>query len=187
MKEPHTQQFSYCRVERIQSAGEGSRVCIDFVDLLEPEEGLLLGNTGHGSLLLLSENHSTQTYPARPFRVNAGGVHHYLQLAANKTCYLGELQPGDFVPVWNARSLTQRSISVGRLKIEKRPLLRLDCRLGERAISVTLQDSDSVSLYARSGDRLDVQSLQTGVELLCRPDRAGRHLGQPIEEYIREF
>lgn len=162
-------------------------MCIDFVDLLDPDEGILLGNTGHGFLLLLSENHSTQTYPARPFRVNAGGVHHYLQLDANKTCYLGELQPGDFVPVWSARTQTQRMISVGRLKVEKRPLLRLDCRMGEQAISVTLQDSDSVSMHAVSGGRIDVQSLQAGVELLCRPDRAGRHLGQAIEEYIREF
>lgn len=69
-------QFSYCRVERIQSAGEGSRVCLDFVDVLDPEEGVLVGNTGHGYLLVLSEHAVTPTYPARPFRVNAGAIHH---------------------------------------------------------------------------------------------------------------
>jgi len=70
------------------------RVCIDFVDALTPTEGVFVGNTGYGYLLSLSESVSTDTYPARPFRVNAGEFHQYLLLEGDETCYLNELKSG---------------------------------------------------------------------------------------------
>ena len=47
-------------------------------------------------------------------------------------------------------------------------------------------DSDSVSLYSKEG-RIDAKSLRPGVQVWCAPDQAGRHLGEAIEEYIREL
>lgn len=34
---------------------------------------------------------------ARPFRINAGGVHAYAVMPGDKTCYVGELRSGDEV------------------------------------------------------------------------------------------
>ena len=47
--------FNFCELVAVEPIGEGTRVCLDLVDCLDPEEGVLLGDTGHGYLLVLSE------------------------------------------------------------------------------------------------------------------------------------
>ncbi|GAE94392.1 3,7-dideoxy-D-threo-hepto-2, 6-diulosonate synthase [Gracilibacillus boraciitolerans JCM 21714] len=133
-------------VIRIESIGEGSRVCLDFVDHLEPTEGILLGNTGHGYLFVLAENRTTDTYPARPFRINSGAIHHYVVREEGKTAYLAELKPGDKLTVINGKGGGTRQVALGRVKIEKRPLMRVVTRVANNEVSATLQEADSVHL-----------------------------------------
>jgi 3-dehydroquinate synthase II len=178
--------LNFCEVETIQSIGEGTRVCLDLVDSLEPEEGLLLGDTGHGYLLVLSENQPSATYPARPFRINCGAIHHYLSCEDGKTCYLSELNPEMSVQVVHAETGAARSVPIGRIKMEKRPLLRVIARYGDQRVSATLQDADSVRLLSQDRGAVDVKGLQAGDAVCFFPDEPGRHLGQRIDEVIEE-
>lgn len=182
MKNP----LEFCEIDSIKPIGEGTRVCLDLVDALEPEEGLLLGDTGHGYLLVLSENQTSETYPARPFRINCGALHHYLLGEDEQTCYLSELHPERSVRVVHAGSGECRSVPIGRIKMEKRPLLRVIGRFEGRRVSATLQAADSVRLMSKDRGGVDVQSLQPGDVVCFVPDQPGRHLGQRIEETIEE-
>lgn len=172
------------KVTAIEEQGEGSRVCLDFIDALEADEGVLVGNTGHGYGLLLAESDATETYPPRPFRVNAGALHQYLCLDDERTAYLSDLQPGMKVSVYRPDG-GRREVALGRIKQERRPMLRIVMECDGDEISLTVQNTDSVKLATVSGP-VQALALKPGDVLLCRRDEAGRHLGERIEEYIRE-
>ena len=178
--------FETAKVTKIEAIGAGRRVCLDLIDQLDPLEGVLIGNTGHGYLVALSENRSTDTYPPRPFRINAGAYHHYLLLDEAKTGYLAEMEPGMKVPVWQAGE--SRLVPIGRVKIEKRPFIRIVCQTEKTAqeISVTVQEADSVHMLGADQQAKSVLELAVGDQLICYPDQPGRHLGQKIEEEITE-
>ncbi len=176
--------IEYCDVTHIKPMGEGLRVCIDFVDALAPTEGVFVGDTGYGYLLSLSESVPTTTYPARPFRVNAGAFHQYLLLEEGKTCYLSELKAGDKIPVYSREGM--RVISVGRVKIERRELLQVQCTCGNQVLSSTVQFSDSVRFFGKE-NMVDAKTVEVGDKLVCRHDIPGRHLGKRKEEYIEEI
>ncbi|KAB8137672.1 3-dehydroquinate synthase [Gracilibacillus oryzae] len=173
-------------VVAMESIGEGTRVCLDFVDKLQPTEGILVGNTGHGYLLVLAENRTTDTYPARPFRVNAGAIHQYALTDEGKTSYLAELKPGDQIAVMSAEG-KKRNIAIGRVKMEKRPFLRIVLKSEGAVISATLQDADSVHVLGHDGSEKQVLDLQQGDRIMIVKDQPGRHLGEKIEEEIIEL
>lgn len=64
----------------------------------------------------------SQYINSRPFRVNAGAVHAYVQAPNGKTAYLSELRSGSDVLVADAAGRT-RSAVVGRCKVEVRPMV----------------------------------------------------------------
>lgn len=178
-------QVKEAEVISIESIGVGSRVCIDLIDKLDPIEGVLIGNTGHGYIQVLSENRTTETYPARSFRVNCGAIHQYVSIGENKTTYLAEVKPGLELPIIKNGQI--RKVAVGRVKVEKRKFLRLVCQVDDIHISATLQDSDSVHVVADDGKPKAVIDLKPGDRIQCVPDQPGRHLGEKIEEEITEF
>ncbi|WP_158734938.1 3-dehydroquinate synthase II [Alteribacillus sp. YIM 98480] len=171
-------------VTKIKPAGLGTRVCIDCADLLTPTEGVLVGNTGYGYMLVLSENRSTDTYPPRPFRINAGGLHQYL-FQDNLTVYLSELRGGDSLYIYNGSE--QKEVPVGRVKMEKRELVRVELETEGAHISATLQYADSVSLLNKNHEVVSVKDLKEGDEIFCCIDEPGRHLGKKINEEINEY
>ncbi|WP_407272501.1 3-dehydroquinate synthase II [Radiobacillus sp. PE A8.2] len=171
-------------VIKIEKVGIGTRICIDVVDNLDPLEGALVGNTGHGYLMVLSENRSTKTYPARPFRINCGALHQYIYLGEEQTIYLSEMKPGMRLPIVNKGQA--RMVAVGRVKAEKRELIRVVCKIADKEISATLQASDSVHVLSNKLAQ-SVETLELGDKILCLPDEPGRHLGKKIEEEIWEI
>lgn len=175
---------TYFQIKEVKELGEGMRVCIDFVDVLQPRDGLFIGNTGHGYVKVLSENRQSEGYPARPFRLNAGAFHQYLY-QPEKTIYLAELRPGEEINI--ADGSADRNVSVGRIKIEKRPLVRLTCEKEGHLISATLQQSSSVWLLEKSKGEMPLQDLEPGHFVACLPDKPGRHLGEKVEETIIEY
>ena len=179
-------KFCFCEVELVEPIGEGTRVCLDLADRLEPKEGLLLGDTGHGYLMVLSENQASKTYPPRPFRVNCGAIHHYLFCEDEKTCYLSDLTPEMSVMVVHAGTGARRKVPIGRIKMEQRPLLRVIARHEGQRVSATLQAADSVRLMGENQIVFNVQQLQAGNAVWFLPDQPGRHLGERIEETIKE-
>ena len=179
-------ELAFGEVVGIEQIGEGMRVCLDLADMLDPAEGVCVGDSGHGFLLVLSESQVSATYPARPFRINCGAIHQYLVIGSEQTCYLSELHSEMSVRVVHATTGAVRTVPVGRIKMEKRPLLRVILNYREQRISATLQAADSVRLQTKAGGAMDVQHLQQGAHVRLLADRPGRHLGQRIEEQIYE-
>ncbi|MDQ6969957.1 MAG: 3-dehydroquinate synthase II [Mariprofundus sp.] len=172
-------------VQSMVELGEGTRVCLDFIDALAADEGVLVGNTGHGYALLLSEGMATATYPPRPFRVNAGAIHQYLRLADDKVCYLSDIKAGMLVPVFRSDGRS-RLVALGRVKVEKRPMLRVCLDIAGVPVSVTIQQSDSIR-FAAQEDSISMPKLKVNDAVFCYLDQPGRHIGERIEEYISEY
>ncbi|MFB5663862.1 3-dehydroquinate synthase II [Alteribacillus sp. HJP-4] len=170
-------------VQTVERIGTGSRVCLDFADILTPTEGVFVGNTGDGYVFVLSENRSTETYPPRPFRVNAGAVHQYI-FQDGDTKYLSEMEAGQSLFVYDGEQT--KHLPLGRVKVEKRELLRVVIEAEGKLISATLQDSDSVSLLTSSAEPVPATEVKAGMEIICLIDHPGRHLGKKISEEIFE-
>lgn len=173
----------FMEVTKIEEIGEGMRVCLDFVDILAPSDGVYIGNTGHGYIKVLAENRESEGYPARPFRINVGSFHQYI-FQDGETKYLHEWKAGDEVIITDERE--ERKIPLGRVKMEKRPLMRVECTLGDKLVSATLQKSTSVFVVEEQAGEMPLMDVQQGQKILVLADEPGRHLGEKIDEVIFE-
>lgn len=176
--------WSLVEVATVRPAGLGDRVIVDTTSLLSPEEGLLVGSAAGFLFHVASEAVGSRFSRARPFRVNAGAAHSYVLLSDGTTRYLAELEPGDSVlsAIPNGRS---RSVRVGRLKIERRPLVVVTAHVGEQARTVFLQEAETVRLSGET-DRYATTDLRAGARVYGAALAQGRHLGHPVEETIIE-
>ncbi|HZY69703.1 MAG TPA: 3-dehydroquinate synthase II [Thermoplasmata archaeon] len=171
-------------LQRVEPVGLGDRVLVDTTSMLEPDEGLLVGSAAAFQFLVASEAEGSVHTRPRPFRVNAGAAHLYTPLANRETRYLSELTPGDALPVVRADG-TARSVRVGRLKIERRPLVLIEARVDGRARTVFLQEAETVRLVGPAG-RIPVTELRPGNEVLGVRMAEARHVGVVVEERIDE-
>jgi 3-dehydroquinate synthase II len=171
-------------VRSVRPAGVGDRVLVDTTSLLRPSEGLLVGSAAGFLFHVASEAVGSAFSRPRPFRVNAGAAHSYVLLADGATRYLSELEPGDAVLAAEPRG-PSRSVRVGRVKIERRPLVLVEADDGDRRRTVFLQEAETVRLSAVSG-RVATTDLRVGAELAGVRLPAARHLGTVVEETIEE-
>ena len=178
--------LSTSTVTEVTSFGLGDRVCVDLAGLLAPGEGMLVGSTAAMMALVHGETVPSAFVPTRPFRVNAGAVHQYALLPDGSTCYLSELSPGDEVLIIDAEGNT-RPLHVGRLKVERRPLISVlfSNQKGQEG-RVLLQNAETVRVVDARGTPVSVTALETGMRLISRSDATGRHVGQPIESEVTE-
>lgn len=172
-------------ITRVQPAGLGHRVCVDTLSWLRRGQGMLAGNSSAFTFLVHAETEHNEYVAARPFRINAGAVHAYARLPGDKTCYLGELRAGQEVLVVDAQGQA-RLVTVGRVKVETRPMLLMEARVGDSVGTIFLQNAETIRLTAPDGTPVSVVLLREGDEVLCHTDSAGRHFGMRISEDIRE-
>ncbi len=165
-------------------AGTGDRVIVDTTSLLAPEEGLLVGSQAGFLFHVASEAVGSAFSRPRPFRVNAGAAHSYTLLADGTTRYLAELEANDrllaVIPQGPARA-----VRVGRIKVERRPLVVVRAKDGEGSRTVFLQEAETVRLTSEQG-RVPTTALEVGARLFGVALPAARHLGTAIEEAIEE-
>ena len=173
------------KVKRIKNIEMGDRVCIDTCSSMEPGEGMLIGSQSSALFLIQSESEDNGYVAARPFRVNAGAVHAYIMMPNGSTKYLSELKSGDPVLIVS-RNGSARSSSVGRCKIEKRPMVLLEATDGTSIFSTILQNAETVKVVTPKGS-LSVSELKEGDEILAKTEKGGRHFGMAIEETIKEI
>ncbi|MGI0053799.1 MAG: 3-dehydroquinate synthase II [Thermoplasmata archaeon] len=179
-----TGAWTTVRLSRVEPAGLGDRVLVDTTSLLGPEEGMLVGSSAALLFLVASEAAGSRYTRPRPFRVNAGAAHSYLLLASGETRYLSELVSGEAVLAAHAPG-SVRSVRVGRLKIERRPLLRLEAEDGEARPTLFVQEAETVRLITPDGPRA-VTELARDDALLARRLPPARHLGIAVDESLRE-
>ncbi len=172
------------RVTKVKQVGMGDRVCVDTASLMVPGEGMLIGSQSNGLFLVHSESEESPYVAARPFRVNAGAVHAYIRVG-EKTRYLSELNAGDDVLIINSGGETRPAI-VGRIKIERRPLMLVEAEVEGTKIKTLLQNAETIKLVSADEKPVPVTSLKEGDEVLVYFEAAARHFGIKIEETIIE-
>ena len=173
------------KVVRLEQVGLGDRVCVDTASLLNPGEGMLVGSQGSGLFLVHSETLESEYVASRPFRVNAGAVHAYILAPGMKTRYLSELEAGDVVLAVDSGGIA-REVVVGRVKIEKRPLMLVEVETDGKKFKTLLQNAETVNLVTPQGNPVSVSKLKAGDEILIYAKNIGRHFGMEVEESIIE-
>ncbi|MBN1134574.1 MAG: 3-dehydroquinate synthase II, partial [Methanosarcinaceae archaeon] len=171
-------------VTKVEPLGMGDRVCVDTCNLMSRGEGMLVGSQSNGMFLVNSESEESPYVASRPFRVNAGAVHAYVRVG-NKTRYLSELESGDQVTIVDS-SGNQRTGIVGRVKIERRPLILVEANMNGTVIKTILQNAETIKLVGKDGNPISVAELKKGDEVLVHFEDMARHFGMKVEETIIE-
>lgn len=172
-------------VTNVKPVGSGDRVCIDSSSMLQAGEGMLIGSYSKAMYLIHSESIESEYVASRPFRVNAGPVQAYVMVPGNKTKYLSELETGDEVLAVNNKGKS-RTVIVGRVKIEKRPLILVESEYDGIKIKSLLQNAETIRLVNDKNEAISVSDLKVGDKLKVFIDKGARHFGMSIEETIIE-
>ncbi|TXT63483.1 MAG: 3-dehydroquinate synthase [Promethearchaeota archaeon] len=192
-----TIELTRAEIKGIQKIPESDRVCVDTTSLLRPGEGMLIGSTAMGFALVHAEVFETQFVASRPFRVNAGDVSAYILVPQEdteskevyRTKYLSELKGGERVIVVNTKGRA-RIVSVGRVKIETRPMLRFEMVAEKDGQSVPIncvcQNAETIRLVDPEGDAVSVVNLEVGDKILVHLGPGATHFGTAIKENIIE-
>ncbi|WP_019814464.1 3-dehydroquinate synthase II [Saccharomonospora saliphila] len=179
-------ELAELEVTGIRHVGMGDRACIDTCSYLREDEGILVGSLSKGMILCVSETHPLPYMPTRPFRVNAGAIHSYTLGENGRTNYLSELHAGKKVVAVDVKGRT-RTVTVGRVKIESRPLLAVDAVAKDGTmVNLILQDDWHVRVLGPGGGVFNSTELKPGDILLGHLPTHDRHVGYPIDEFCRE-
>ncbi|ADQ67983.1 3-dehydroquinate synthase [Halogeometricum borinquense DSM 11551] len=176
--------LQWAEVTAVERTGMADRVCVDTGNLMEHDEGMLVGSMGRGLFFVHAETAESPYVASRPFRVNAGAVHAYVRTPEGGTKYLSELKSGDEVQVIDTDGRTREAI-VGRVKIEKRPMFRVEAELDGDRVETLLQNAETIKVQTRDG-RTAVTDLEPGDEVLLYYEDTARHFGEAVEESIIE-
>jgi len=177
--------LSTAEVLDIKSVGMGDRICVDTCTAMTAGQGMLVGNSSSALFLVHSESISNPYVSPRPFRVNAGPVHAYTRVPGGKTRYLSELSAGDPVLIVDFKGNAVEG-TVGRLKIEKRPLMLVKAMVGDKEVTNIVQNAETIRLTDPEGRAVSVVNLTPGDKVLVAIEEGGRHFGIKIEETITE-
>ncbi len=175
------------RIKSIVDVGNGERVCIDTASQLGLGEGMLIGSMASFFFLVHSETVPTEYIPTRPFRVNAGALHSYILGVDGKTRYLSELQAGDRVQLVD-KSGARRDAIVGRIKMERRPLVMIKAECEGQEGTAMLQNAETIRLVRPDGTPLAITEAKEGDEILVHiaGQAKGRHFGGEVDEFVVE-
>ncbi len=176
--------LSEVEVVSVKAIEMGDRVCVDTCSNMVPGEGMLVGSYSNCLFLIQSESEENGYVATRPFRVNAGAVHEYCMVPGGGTRYLSEISAGDRVLVCG-RDVKTRVASVGRCKVEVRPMLMVEATDGNRTYNVVLQNAETIKVVTPKGAE-SVTKLKPGDKVVAHLATGGRHFGMAVEETITE-
>jgi 3-amino-4-hydroxybenzoic acid synthase len=171
-------------VTAVRHAGMGYRGCVDTTWLFGPDEGMIVGSTSSGGLLVCAEVHYLPYMNLRPFRVNAGGVHSYVW-SDGVTEYITDLAAGSTVLAVDTAG-SGYPVKVGRVKTELRPLRLIEAEADGVRLNVFLQDDWHVRIFDAAGAPTNCTSVIPGTKLLAYRCEPGRHVGIKVAESITE-
>ncbi len=171
----------------VKEVGDGERVCVDTASMLHRGEGMLIGGRSNFLFLVHNESVGSSFTSPRPFRVNAGAVHCYTLAPDGTTNYLSEIETGSEVLVLDSKGKARRA-TVGRSKIERRPMLMVKAQAGNEIGSIIAQDAETIRFVKPNGHLVSVTHLKKGDSVLVYSKSAtGRHFGMEVsDEYILE-
>ena len=170
----------------VSDVGTGERVCVDTTSMLQVGEGMLIGSKSNFLFLIHNESVGSSFTSPRPFRVNAGAVYCYTVMPDGKTKYLSEIEAGSEVLIVKNNGSSRR-VTVGRSKIETRPLRLIRADVEGETGTIILQNAETIRFIKSDGTLLPVTDARVGDEILCyiKPP-SGRHFGMEVKEFIVE-
>ena len=175
------------KIIEIKEVGDGERVCVDTASILHKGEGMLIGSRSNFLFLVHNESVGSSFTSPRPFRVNAGAVHCYTLSPSGTTNYLSEVETGSEVLVLNSNGKARR-VTVGRSKIERRPMLMIKAAAGKEIGGIIAQDAETIRFVKPNGQLVSVTHLKKGdIVMVHAKPATGRHFGMEVsDEYILE-
>lgn len=174
------------KIVYVKDVGSGERVCVDTTSILKTGEGMLVGSQSNFMFLIHNESVGSSFTSPRPFRVNAGAIHCYTITSDGNTKYLSEIEAGTEIMIVNKKGLSRRA-TVGRSKIETRPLRLIRAESEGKTGSVILQNAETIRLITKDGTVLPVTQAKVGDEILAYTKiPSGRHFGLEVNEFILE-
>lgn len=175
------------KIIEIKEVGDGERVCVDTASMLHKGEGMLIGSRSNFLFLVHNESVGSSFTSPRPFRVNAGAVHCYTLSPDGTTNYLSEVETGSEVLIINSKGKARRA-TVGRSKIERRPMLMIKASVGGEIGGIIAQDAETIRFVKPNGQLISVTHLKKGDTVMVHAKSAtGRHFGMEVsDEYILE-
>ena len=175
------------KITEIKEVGDGERVCVDTASMLHKGEGMLIGSRSNFLFLVHNESVGSSFTSPRPFRVNAGAVHCYTLSPDGTTNYLSEVETGSEVLILNSKGKARRA-TVGRSKIERRPMLMIKASADGETGGIIAQDAETIRFVKSNGQLVSVTHLKKGDTVMVHSKPAtGRHFGMEVsDEYILE-
>ena len=144
---------------------------------------MLVGSYSQGLFLVHSESLESEYVASRPFRVKCGSVRPiWCPVAGPGT---SRNLNGDEVIIVD-RDGRSRSAIVGRVKIEKRPLMLVEAEYEGMKVRTLLQNAETIRLVNDKGEPVSVSELGEGDRVLVYFDESARHFGMAIKETIIE-
>ncbi len=184
-----TRNFPLQRAEviEVKEVGDGERVCVDTASMLHRGDGMLVGSRSNFLFLVHNESVGSSFTSPRPFRVNAGAVHCYTLAPDGTTMYLSEVETGSEVLIVDPEGGARRA-TVGRSKIERRPMLMIKASAGGEVGGIIAQDAETIRFVRPDGKLVSVTHLRKGDYVMALAHAAtGRHFGMEVsDEYILE-
>jgi len=173
------------RILSIEGAGVGERVCVDLTRRISDGQGMAVGSISGNLCLIHGETIQSDYVPTRPFRVNAGAIHSYALMADGKTKYLSELTSGDEVAILSSSGNKEKA-TVGRLKVETRPLLLIRFEVLGSEGQIVVQQAETVRLISPSEGAISVTQAKEGDKISILTDNRARHVGFAIPAEVKE-
>lgn len=173
------------RILSIEGAGVGERVCVDLTRRINDGHGMAIGSISGKLCLIHGETIRSDYVPTRPFRVNAGAIHSYALMADGKTKYLSELSSGDEVAILSSSGNLNKA-TVGRLKVETRPLLLIRFEVAGSEGQVVVQQAETVRMISRNEGVISVTDAKEGDEIFVLTDSVARHVGFALNAEVEE-
>ncbi len=169
-------EMAVAKIVSTKAIGNGARVCIDTCDLMAPHEGMLVGSQSSGLFLVEAEVNENPYVASRPFRVNTGSLSMYTLGNLQTTRYLQEFNAGDEVVIVNREGKTRKG-TVGRIKIEIRPLILIEAQIENKIIKTILQNAETIRVVTPKGSK-PVTELEQGDKVIVHLSaKGGRHFG----------
>ncbi len=182
---PSKLELDEAEVVEVKDVGLGERACIDTTSILSMGEGMLVGSTSSLLALVHNESLGSALTTPRPFRINAGAIHSYTLAPDGSTKYLSELRAGDRVLTVSKRNV--RVVSIGRVKIERRPLRLVGIKLGNAEGSVIIQNAETIALLTPDEVPIPATEIKPGDKVLVHASKSrARHFGRAVDEFIIE-
>ena len=173
------------RILSIEGAGVGERVCVDLTRRISDGQGMAVGSISGNLCLIHGETIQSDYVPIRPFRVNAGAIHSYALMADGKTKYLSELTSGDEVAILSTSGNKEKA-TIGRLKVETRPLLLIRFEVPGSEGQIVVQQAETVRLISPIKGAISVTQAKEGDKISILTDNRARHVGFALPAEVKE-